>query len=119
MDKREIKKAHKMLISGFLVRYYDVRNFALARSFNRLTHKELKFLLPSYGIELLSFDFEEVEPYQLENGEVVLVKDVFNNPAPYANPRRFTKLENGEIILAEDKYYPKVLRKEFDYYGKH
>ncbi len=88
MDKKQIRKCHKMDLSHFLRNYYGVDNNHLISELSNLSHKELKKIAAYYGINLASVNFDSVSVEQIKTGMIILVNDAFNNSAPYINPNR-------------------------------
>ena len=88
MDKKQVRKSHKIDMGHFLRDYYGVDNERLIAELCNLSHKELKELAPFYGIALVRTSFDLVSFDQIAMGSIVLVNDAFNNPAPYVNPSR-------------------------------
>ena len=88
MEKKQVRKSHKMDMTHFLRNYYGVDNEELLSELCSLSHKDLKKIAPYYGIELVRTSFDLVSFDQIAMGSIVLVNDAFNNPAPYVNPSR-------------------------------
>ena len=88
MEKKQVRKSHKMDMTHFLRNYYGVDNEELLLELCSLSHKDLKKIAPYYGIELVRTSFDLVSFDQIAMGSIVLVNDAFNNPAPYVNPSR-------------------------------
>ncbi len=101
MDKKQIKFSRKMDMEQFLRSYCAIDNEDLIYALSKLTHKQLKPLARSYGIKLSSVRFEDVEIEDINTGEIILVNDCFNRPAPYKNPNMF--LEFMDDYYEEDK----------------
>lgn len=88
MEKKEIRKSHKMDMRHFLINYYEMTNESLIAELSHLSHKDLKEIAPFYGINLVRTSFDFVSMEQIATGTIILVNDAFNNPAPYVNPNR-------------------------------
>ena len=88
MDKKQVRKSHRMDMAHFLRNYYGVDNEKLLSELCGLSHKDLKRIAPFYGIELVRTNFDLVSVDQVAMGSIILVNDAFNNPAPYVNPSR-------------------------------
>lgn len=88
MDKKQIRKSHKIDMGHFLRDYYGVDNERLISELCNLSHKDLKIIAPSYGIDLVRTNFDLVSMEQTLTGIIILVNDAFGNPAPYVNPNR-------------------------------
>lgn len=88
MEKKEIRKSHKMDMRHFLVNYYEMTNESLIAELCHLSHKDLKEIAPFYNINLVRTSFDFVSMEQIATGTIILVNDAFNNPAPYVNPNR-------------------------------
>ena len=88
MDKKQVRKSHKIDMGHFLRDYYGVDNERLIDELCNLSHKELKELAPFYGIALVRTSFDLITVDQTLTGIIVLVNDAYGNPAPYVNPNR-------------------------------
>lgn len=88
MNKKQVRKSHKMDMRHFLKNYYGINNEKLISELCDLSHKDLKKVAPLYGIDLVRTSFDLVSNEQTLNGTIILVEDVFGNPAPYINPNR-------------------------------
>lgn len=97
MNKKDLRRCHLMRIDQFLENYYSVTNEKLLRKLSKLTHRQLKQVCLSYGIELTCANFEVVDFEAISTGSVILVKDCLNNPAPYHNPLRLVYEEDSMV----------------------
>ncbi len=88
MDKKLIRKIHKMDMQHFLRDYYEIENENLILDLCNLSHKDLKKIAPFYDINLIRTNFDLVTLDQVSRGTIILVNDAFGNPAPYVNPNR-------------------------------
>lgn len=88
MEKKEIKKCHKMDLKRFLKNYYGIENEKLLEQFSSLSHKDFKQISLLYGINIIRTNFKYITQEELADGTIILVNDAFNNPAPYVNPNR-------------------------------
>ena len=89
MDKKTLKKQKHITMETFLRYYCNVEDEAIIESLSGLSHKELKAVCKHiYGIDLLSVPFEIVTKLDLNSGNILLVHDNYNNPAPYINPSK-------------------------------
>ena len=86
MNKKEVRNCYKMNLRHFLINYCGIDNDSLVTDLCNLSHKELKQVASLYGIYLKNVSFEDVYFDQLATGEILMVNDVYNNPAPYVNP---------------------------------
>lgn len=94
MNKKQVRKCHKMDMGHFLSNYYGIDNEKLIDEFSNLSHKDLKKIAPLYGINFIRTNFDLVSNEQILNGTIILVEDVFGNPAPYVNPNRELSCNN-------------------------
>lgn len=88
MNKKQVRKSHKMDMKHFLRNYCYIDNEMLIDELCNLSHKDLKKIAPLYGIELVRTNFDLVSNEQILNGTIIFVEDIFGNPAPYVNPNR-------------------------------
>lgn len=94
MNKKQVRKSHKMEMGHFLRNYYGIDNEKLISELCALSHKDLKKVAPLYGVNLIRTNFDLVSNEQTLNGTIILVEDAFGNPAPYVNPNREVSWNN-------------------------
>lgn len=121
MDKKQVRKSHKIDMGHFLRDYYGVDNERLIAELCNLSHKDLKIIAPSYGIDLVRTNFDLVSIDQTLTGIIILVNDAFGNPAPYVNPNRILSwnrefeteldLSNVSEVIQEIKFDKKGRQK--------
>ncbi len=112
MNKKELKKQEHVSMEKFLKNYVGIENEKVLNWLTELTHKEIKEICDDiYSLDLTRISFESVTKESLERGEVILVLDKDNNPAPYTNPagnefddimKKQTEKNIQEIYTAEN-----------------
>ena len=112
MNKKELKKQEHVSMERFLKNYVGIENEKVLNWLTELTHKEIKEICDDiYSLDLTRISFESVTKESLERGEVILVLDKDNNPAPYTNPagnefddimKKQTEKNIQEIYTAEN-----------------
>lgn len=102
MDKKELRHAEKMSIKKFLRRYYGFTNEELLTKLSKLSHKQLKEVVGFYDINIHKISFDNLTREMLASGEVILVTDRFDNPAPYINPEIY--LENEYLTTLDESF---------------
>ncbi len=118
MEKKEIKKCHKMDLKRFLKNYYGIENEKLLEQFSSLSHKDFKQISLLYGINIIRTNFKYITKDQLADGTIILVNDAFNNPAPYVNPNRLLSYDL-ELDTELNGYIDSVTEKvKFDKKGR-
>lgn len=85
---KDIEKMDFINLRHFLTKYYGVDNEDLISEFIHLSHKQLKEIVPFYGINVVRTSFSFIDREQIETGTVILVEDYYKNIAPYVNPNR-------------------------------
>lgn len=110
MDKKELKKIEKMSMKKFLRRYYGLTNEQLLVKLSKLTHKELKTILQYYNLKMQKISFDNLTREMLASGEVILVTDKFDNPAPYINPE--ISLKDEYLTTLDESYVSDLERKK-------
>lgn len=119
MDKKQVRKSYKMDMVHFLRNYYGIDNENLISELCHLSHKDLKRIASLYGIELVRTSFELVSSEQVAMGTIILVNDVFNNPAPYVNPNRVLSLNQEFDTELDIPYVSSVVEEiKFDKKGR-
>ncbi len=88
MDKKMLRKCHKLDMVHFLRDYCGITNERLIFDLSNLSHKDLKLLALDYGLKLVRTSFDLVSLDQIADGTIILVNDCCNAPAPYVNPAR-------------------------------
>ena len=118
MEKKEIRKCHKMDLKRFLKNYYGIENEKLLEQFSSLSHKDFKQISLLYGINIIRTNFKYITKDQLADGTIILVNDAFNNPAPYVNPNRLLSY-NLELDTELNGYIDSVTEEvKFDKKGR-
>ena len=119
MEKKEIKKCHKMDLKRFLKNYYGIENEKLLEQFSSLSHKDFKQISLLYGINIIRTNFKYITKEELADGTIILVNDAFNNPAPYVNPNRLLS-DNLELDTELNERYIDSVTEEvkFDKKGR-
>lgn len=108
MEKKEIRKCHKMDLKRFLKNYYGIENEKLLEQFSSLSHKDFKQISLLYGINIIRTNFKYITKDQLADGTIILVNDAFNNPAPYVNPNRLLSYDLELDTELNEKYIDSV-----------
>ena len=111
MNKKELKKQEHISMEKFLKNYVGIENEKVLNWLTELTHREIKEICDDiYSLDLTRISFESVTKEELERGEVILVLDKENNPAPYTNP---TQNEFEDIIREEtEKHFQEIYTSE-------
>lgn len=88
MGLRDLNLDKKYVISmeHFLVRYYGIYDLRELFLLSGLTHS---FLKSDTNIKTKCISFDEIDKDEIYIGNVILVKDVAGNIAPYKNPLRY------------------------------
>lgn len=119
MEKKEIKKCHKMDLKRFLKNYYGIENEKLLEQFSSLSHKNFKQISLLYGINIIRTNFKYITKEELADGTIILVNDAFNNPAPYVNPNRLLSYDLELDTELNEKYIDSVTEEvKFDKKGR-
>lgn len=119
MEKKEIKKYHKMDLKRFLKNYYGIENEKLLEQFSSLSHKDFKQISLLYGINIIRTNFKYITKEELADGTIILVNDAFNNPAPYVNPNRLLSYDLELDTELNEKYIDSVTEEvKFDKKGR-
>lgn len=119
MEKKEIKKCHKMDLKRFLKNYYGIENEKLLEQFSSLSHKDFKQISLLYGINIIRTNFKYITKDQLADGTIILVNDAFNNPAPYVNPNRLLSYNLELDTELNERYIDSVTEEvKFDKKGR-
>ena len=119
MEKKEIKKCHKMDLKRFLKNYYGIENEKLLEQFSSLSHKDFKQISLLYGINIIRTNFKYITKDQLADGTIILVNDAFNNPAPYVNPNRLLSYDLELNTELNERYINSVTEEvKFDKKGR-
>lgn len=119
MEKKEIKKCHKMDLKRFLKNYYGIENEKLLEQFSSLSHKDFKQISLLYGINIIRTNFKYITKEELADGTIILVNDAFNNPAPYVNPNRLLSYDLELDTELNEKYIDSVTEEvKFDKKGR-
>ena len=119
MEKKEIKKCHKMDLKRFLKNYYGIENEKLLERFSSLSHKDFKQISLLYGINIIRTNFKYITKDQLADGTIILVNDAFNNPAPYVNPNRLLSYNLELDTELNERYIDSVTEEvKFDKKGR-
>lgn len=119
MEKKEIKKCHKMDLKRFLKNYYGIENEKLLEQFSSLSHKDFKQISLLYGINIIRTNFKYITKEELADGTIILVNDAFNNPAPYVNPNRLLSYNLELDTEPNERYIDSVTEEvKFDKKGR-
>lgn len=119
MEKKEIKKCHKMDLKRFLKNYYGIENEKLLEQFSLLSHKDFKQISLLYGINIIRTNFKYITKEELADGTIILVNDAFNNPAPYVNPNRLLSYNLELDTELNERYIDSVTEEvKFDKKGR-
>lgn len=119
MEKKEIKKCHKMDLKRFLKNYYGIENEKLLEQFSSLSHKDFKQISLLYGINIIRTNFKYITKEDLADGTIILVNDAFNNPAPYVNPNRLLSYNLELDTELNERYIDSVTEEvKFDKKGR-
>ena len=119
MEKKEIRKCHKMDLKRFLKNYYGIENEKLLEQFSSLSHKAFKQISLLYGINIIRTNFKYITKEELADGTIILVNDAFNNPAPYVNPNRLLSYDLELDTELNEKYIDSVTEEvKFDEEGR-
>lgn len=119
MEKKEIRKCHKMDLKRFLKNYYGIENEKLLEQFSSLSHKDFKQISLLYGINIIRTNFKYITKEELADGTIILVNDAFNNPAPYVNPNRLLSYDLELDTELNEKYIDSVTEEvKFDKKGR-
>ena len=119
MEKKEIKKCHKMDLKRFLKNYYGIENEKLLEQFSSLSHKDFKQISLLYGINIIRTNFKYITKEELADGTIILVNDAFNNPAPYVNPNRLLSYNLELDTELNERYIDSVTEEvKFDKKGR-
>lgn len=119
MEKKEIRKCHKMDLKRFLKNYYGIENEKLLEQFSSLSHKDFKQISLLYGINIIRTNFKYITKDQLADGTIILVNDAFNNPAPYVNPNRLLSYNLELDTELNERYIDSVTEEvKFDKKGR-
>ena len=98
MNKKDIKKQEHVSMGKFLKDYVGIENENVLNWLSGLTHREIKEICDEiYLLDLTRISFESVTKEEVERGEILLVIDKDNNPAPYTNPIQ----DEFDIIMDE------------------
>ena len=118
MDKKQVRKSRKIDMGHFLRDYYGVDNDKLISELCVLSHRDLKEVAPLYGINLVRTKFDLVAVDQVLTGTIILVNDVFGNPAPYVNPNRTLVWSEFDTELDLSNVSEMIQEIEFDKKGR-
>ena len=119
MEKKEIRKCHKMDLKRFLKNYYGIENEKLLEQFSSLSHKDFKQISLLYGINIIRTNFKYITKEELADGTIILVNDAFNNPAPYVNPNRLLSYNLELDTELNERYIDSVTEEvKFDKKGR-
>ena len=119
MEKKEIKKCHKMDLKRILKNYYGIENEKLLEQFSSLSHKDFKQISLLYGINIIRTNFKYITKEELADGTIILVNDAFNNPAPYVNPNRLLSYNLELDTELNERYIDSVTEEvKFDKKGR-
>ena len=119
MEKKEIRKCHKMDLKRFLKNYYGIENEKLLEQFSSLSHKDFKQISLLYGINIIRTNFKYITKEDLADGTIILVNDAFNNPAPYVNPNRLLSYDLELDTELNERYIDSVTEEvKFDKKGR-
>lgn len=95
MNKKN-KSFHYLSTQKFLRDYCCIENNEIIFRLTRLSHKNLrKICLDMFKLRLVTLPFKAIQDEDVNNGNIILVKDVYNNIAPYINPQKV--IANEEI----------------------
>ena len=98
MNKKELKKQPHISMEKFLRQHLNIQNERVIDILKELSHQEFKDLYEDlYSLRLKCLPFEVVSKEDVQVGDVLLVLDKYNNPAPYINPVQVTFDEILEI----------------------
>ncbi len=100
-----LKEDKSISLRKFLMYYCGINNKTLLS--NKITHKDLKFLLPE--LKRVSFDYVLKNIDEVYTGIVVLVEDSTGNYAPYINPKIEEYIEEFDMDLEEDKIFESIV----------
>ena len=111
MNKKELKKQEYVSMEKFLKNYVGIENEKVLNWLSDLTHREIKEICDDiYSLDLTRISFDSVTKEDLERGEVILVMDKENNPAPYTNP---FQNEFDDIMMEEsERHYKEIYTAE-------
>ena len=110
MNKKELRHTEKMSMMKFLRRYYGFTNEKLLTKLSKLSHKQLKEIVELYDINIRKISFDDLTREMIASGEVILVTDRFDNPAPYINPE--INLENEYLTTLDESFVQNIKIKE-------
>ena len=113
MNKKELKMEQHISMKKFLRCYVGVENGLVLNWLAGLTHRELKEVCDELMmLDLTRISFEEVTKENVQKGDVLLVLDSDNNPAPYNNPKQNT----FDDIIEEERQRKMVKLKDPEYH---
>lgn len=118
MDKKMVRKCHKLDMVHFLRNYCGITNERLIFDLSNLSHRELKVLAPDYGLKLVRTGFDLVSLDQIADGTIILVNDCYNAPAPYVNPARLMSWDREFDTILDISYISVTEEVTFDEKGR-
>lgn len=90
------KSFHYLSTQKFLRDYCCIENNEIILKLTKLSHRNLrKVCLDMFKLRLVTLPFKAIQDEDVNNGNIILVKDVYNNLAPYINPQKV--IANEEI----------------------
>ena len=103
MNKKELKIQPHISMEKFLRQYLNIQNETVIETLKELSHQDFKELYEyMYSLKLKCLPFEIVSKEDIQMGDVLLVVDRYNNPAPYINPKQISFDEIFEIERQRD-----------------
>lgn len=89
MNKKELNTQPHITMEKFLKQYLDIQSERIITFLKELSHQEFRELYEElYSLKLNCLPFEIVSKEDVQIGDVLLVLDRYNNPAPYLNPKQ-------------------------------
>lgn len=108
MDRKKIKRQPHCLMETFLRSYVGIEDELMIEKLADLSHKQFKDIYDEIGtVKLRRLPFEDITSDDVQMGDVLLVLDKDNNPAPYVNPIRanFDKIIEEEQVKRSSMLY--------------